>query len=406
MKRTTAGPDDGDAVPGRSRPRAPLRVVYLNPFSQEISGPDESLLALLAALVPRGVEAHLVVPARGPQAPRYEALGVTVHVGNLAPLRRDVSLGALGLFPPRLARAALEVRSLARRVGASLIHTNMEVLLEGGLAACALGLPHVLHYRGNTLDRPRLVFDGLTAVWTALSDHIFCISAATAAVFEKRGRGGKVEVLYNPVDVASFATAARSDAVRAALGATGRAPLVATVGRLHPRKDVETFVQAAALVAARHPEARFAVVGSAEAPVELEYERRIRALVAEVGLTSRFTLAGARRDIPAVMKALDVFVLTSRHEGFGRVVAEAMAAERPIIVAREGAPPELVEEDRYGLCATPADPADFAAKILGVLARPDASAAMAARAAHRAHGFDARAVAENVLERYHILTGK
>jgi glycosyltransferase involved in cell wall biosynthesis len=381
-----------------------VRVVYLNPFSQEVSGPDESLLALLTELVPLGVEAHVILPARGPQAPRYEALGATVHVAALAPLRRDFSPAAVGLFPGRLLRAAVEVRGIARRVGATLIHTNMEVLLEGGLAARALGIPHVLHYRGNTLDHPRLVFDGLTAIWTALADHVYCISRATAAVFERRGRGRKVEVLYNPLDVAAFATAERSLVVRAALGAAEPGPLVGAVGRLHPRKDIETFVRAAALVAARVPDARFVVVGSAEAPVEVEYRRRLEALVGELGLAGRLTLAGARRDIPAVMKALDVFALTSRHEGFGRVVAEAMAAGRPVVVAREGAPPELVEEDRYGLCASPADPADFAEKILGLLARPEAAAVMAARAAERARGFDARTVAEKVMARYRALS--
>jgi glycosyltransferase involved in cell wall biosynthesis len=165
-------------------------------------------------------------------------------------------------------------------------------------------------------------------------------------------------------------------------------------------------VRAAAVVAPRVPGARFVVVGAAEVPVEIEYERRLVALIAQLGLAGRVTLTGARRDIPAVMKALDVFALTSRHEGFGRVVAEAMAAGRPVVVAREGAPPELVEEDRYGLCATPADPADFAEKILGVLARPEASAAMAARAAERARGFDARAIAEKVLARYHALAAR
>jgi len=380
-----------------------VRVLYLNPFSQEVSGPDESLLALLKQLIPLGVDAHLVLPQSGPQVPRYEALGVTVHVCHLAMLRRDMSAAAT-FFPARLARAAFEVRGVARRVGAELIHTNMEVLLEGGIAARTLGIPHVLHYRGNTLDEPRLVFDALTATWTALADHVYCISRATAAVFERRGRGRKVEVLYNPLDVAAFASAPRSDALRATLGAAGQGPLVGTVGRLHPRKDVETFVRAAALVAARVPAARFVVVGSAEAPVEVAYRRRVEGLIAEVGMEGRVTLAGARRDMPAVMKALDVFALTSRHEGFGRVVAEAMAAGRPVVVAREGAPPELVEEDRYGLCATPADPADFAEKILGVLERPEASAAMAARAAERARGFDARAVAATVRARYEALT--
>jgi glycosyltransferase involved in cell wall biosynthesis len=380
-----------------------VRVLYLNPFSQALSGPDESLLALLARLGPRGVQAHVVLPAAGPQVPRYEALGASVHVANLAMLRRDLSPAAAALFPARLARAVIEVRAIARRVGAQLIHTNMEVLLEGGLAARALGVPHVHHYRGNTLDEPRLVFDGLTATWTALADHIYCISRATAAVFERRGRGAKVEVLYNPLDVAAFAGAARSAAVRASLGGGAGGPLVGTAGRLHPRKDLETFARAAAHVAARAPGARFVIVGSAEAPIELDYQRKVEALVRELGLEGRLTFAGARRDMPDVMKALDAFVLTSRHEGFGRVVAEAMAASLPVVVSREGAPPELVEEDRFGLCAAPADVADFGEKVLGLLARPDAAAAMGARAAEKAREFDAAAVAARVLQRYQSL---
>jgi glycosyltransferase involved in cell wall biosynthesis len=380
-----------------------MRVLYLNPFSQEVSGPDESLRGLLAALVPAGVEAHVVLPAAGPQVPRYEALGAAVHIAPLAVLRRGLAAGGALLYPARAARAAHAVAALARRVGAALIHTNMEVLLEGGVAARWLRLPHVLHYRGNTLDQPRLVFDALTAAWTALADHVYCISRATAGVFERRNRARKVEVLYNPLDVQAFAGARRSDEVRAALGAGPGDLLVGTVGRLHPRKDLETFVRAAALVAAGAPRARFAIVGSAEGPAEEAYRRQMEALARACGLDGRLTFTGARRDMPAVMKALDLFVLTSRHEGFGRVVAEAMAAARPVVVTREGAPPELVEEGRFGLCAAPADPADFAAAMGRLLADPAAAGAMAARAAERARGFDAAAVAARVLARYEAL---
>jgi glycosyltransferase involved in cell wall biosynthesis len=368
-----------------------------------VSGPDESLRAMLSGLIPAGVEAHLVLPELGPQVSRYEALGVTVHVAKLATLRRDLSPRVAAAYPLKLARAVAQVRGILRAVRADLVHTNMEVLLEGGLAARSLGLPHVLHYRGNTLDQPRWVFDALTATWSATADHIYCISRATASVFERRGRGGKVEVLYNCLDVGAFSRAERSADVRAALGAAGDGPLIGAVGRLHPRKDVETFVRAAALVAAAEPRARFVVVGLAEAPVEIEYQKRIEALIQELGLVGRFTLAGARRDMPAVMKALDMFVLTSRHEGFGRVVAEAMAAARPIVVAAEGAPPELVEDGRYGLCAAPADPADFAKKILGLLGAPEATAAMSARAAERGRGFAVDAAAQRVLARYRAL---
>jgi glycosyltransferase involved in cell wall biosynthesis len=379
-----------------------MRVVYLNPFSQEVSGPDESLRALLGALIPSGLEAHVVLPAPGPQVERYEALGATVHFAPLAPLRRDLTVST-ALYPLQLARAVTSVARIARRVGAQLVHTNMEVLLEGGLAARALGIPHVLHYRGNTLDRPRWVFDALTAAWTATSSHIFCISRATAAVFERRGRGAKVEVLYNPIDLRAFATAKRSEAVRAALGCRGGQILVGTVGRIHPRKDLETFLRAAAMATAHGDPLHFAVVGTAEAPVEQAYQRRLQTLVRDLNLESRVTFAGARRDIPAVMAALDLFVLTSRHEGFGRVVAEAMAAARPVVVSNEGAPPELVEGGRYGLCARPGDPGDFVRQIRHLLSHPAEAAALGTRARARASSFDAQVIADRVRTRYQEL---
>lgn len=380
-----------------------MRVLYLNPFSQEVSGPDESLRALLGALVPAGVEAHVVLPASGPQVERYQALGATVHFAPLAPLRRDLSFEAAA-YPFHLARAALAVRAIARTVGADLIHTNMEVLLEGGVAARALGIPHVLHYRGNTLDRPKWVFDVLTAAWNAGADRIYCISRATAEVFEKRGRGAKVEVLYNGIDHAAFAGAARADDVRRSLGAGPGDLLIGTVGRIHPRKDVETFLRALAAVARDRPAARGVVVGVAEAPVEHDYRRRLDALVRELGIEGRVTFAGARRDMPAVMAALDVFVLSSRHEGFGRVVAEAMAAARPMVVTDEGAPPELVEGGRYGLVARPADPADFAAKISDLLADPRGAAERARRARDRAQAFGAATAGARVRACYDQLT--
>lgn len=381
-----------------------MRVLYLNPFSQEVSGPDESLRTLLAALIPQGVEAHIAVPALGPQVTRYESLGARVHVAPLAILRRDLSLDA-ALLPARLARAAIAVGAIARQVRADLIHTNMEVLLEGGLAARALGLPHVLHYRGNTLDRPKWVFDALTAVWTATADQVFCISEATADVFRRRGRTSRIEVLYNPVDLVAFERAGPSPELRAALGAHPGHRLVGTVGRIHPRKDLETFVRAAAQIVGRAPDTRFAIVGAAEAPVEQTYRRHLDGLVRQLGLQDRLVFAGARRDVPAVMRALDVFVLTSRHEGFGRVVAEAMATARPMVVTDEGAPPELVGRGRYGLCAAPADPSAFAENILKLLDDPDGAAALGARATEAARQFDALAIAERVLARYRTLVG-
>jgi glycosyltransferase involved in cell wall biosynthesis len=379
-----------------------MRVIYLNPFSQEVSGPDESLRALLADLIPRGLEAHIVLPAPGPQVSRYEALGAQVHFAPLAILRRDVSL-ATASYPARLARSVWAIGNLARRVGADLIHTNMEVLLDGGLAARALRLPHVLHYRGNTMDRPKPVFDALVAVWTRTADQVFCISRATADIFRRRGHDGGIEVLYNPLDLSRFRPGPASAEVRAALGAGPEDVLIGTVGRIHPRKDLETFIRAAAEVSPAIPRARFVVVGAAEAAVETAYAARLQAMVGEAGLGGKLLFAGARRDVADVMRALDLFMLTSRHEGFGRVVAEAMATARPIVVTDEGAPPELIERDRFGLCAAPGDAPAFARHVIDLLATPARAAAIGTAAAEAARQFDAARIGARVWERYHQL---
>lgn len=380
-----------------------MRVLYLNPFSQEISGPDQSLRSLLKYLIPRGLEAHVVLPAEGPQIPRYRDLGAAVHVAPLAPLRRDLSISALA-YPARLARAAMNVAAIARQVGAQLIHTNMEILLEGALAAGALQLPHVLHYRGNTLDSPKLVFDALTAAWTGGADLVYCISEATAGVFRRRNRGRNVEVLYNPVEVQSFREAAGAASMRAQLGATDGELLVGTVGRIHPRKNLETFIRAAAVVTRKLGDrVKFVIVGTAEADVELSYRAEIEELVRSLNLGATVRFAGALRDMPAVMGALDVFTLTSRHEGFGRVVAEAMAAGRPVVVSDEGALPELVGHGAYGRLASALVPADFADRILELLSDRDEARRLGALAAQSAARFDGPIIADRVWSRYRAL---
>lgn len=388
-------------LPGDTRRR--LRVLYLNPFSQEVSGPDESLLTLLGALAPLGVLPHVVLPRPGPQVPRYEALGVKVHFAPLTILKRALSPVQMALLPPRLVRGTFAVARIARRERIDLIHSNMEVILDGAFASRLLRIPHVLHYRGNTLDRPKLVFDVLTRFWTRTAEKVLCISEATADVFRRRGLGAKVEAVYNAVDLATFAEARRSPEVRRSLGASEGDVLVGTVGRLHPRKDVATFLRTGALLAREVPSLRLAVIGCAEVPEEHAYEASLRRLVTELGIGERVVFVGARRDMPEVLRALDLFVTCSRNEGFGRVVAEAMAAGTPIVATAEGAYPELLG-DGAGLLAASASEREFARAARALLLDPAARERAARAGAVRAQEFDASGVASRVRAVYQAVS--
>lgn len=376
-----------------------VRVLYLNPFSREVSGADESLMTLLEVLVPLGVKPHVILPTAGPPVPRYEALGAEVHIIPLAVVHRGMSWQT-ALFPAQLARGVAAVARLVRKLKVDLIHTNMEVVLEGGLAARLLRIPHVMHYRGNTYDEPKAVFDALTKIWTATAHHIYCISEGTANIFRRRGYDDRVEVMYDSIDVEAYRRAVFSPAVRASLGARPDQPLIGTVGRIHPRKDMETFIRAAALILAEVPAAQFVIVGPAEVPAEHAYLARMKDLVRDLNLTDRVRFVGGRRDIPDVMRALDLFVLSSRHEGFGRVVAEAMAAARPLVVTNEGAPPELIGGGAYGLAAAPGDANDFARQILTLLRDPARAAKMGAAGEKAADLFSLQSVGRRVWGRY------
>ena len=92
------------------------------------------------------------------------------------------------------------------------------------------------------------------------------------------------------------------------------------------------------------------------------YVADIKALVEQLGLTSRITFTGHRSDIRRLLPAFDILCIPSRNEAFGLTVIESMAAGRPVVGSNSGAIPELLE-DHSGLLATFDDPVSWAAQL-------------------------------------------
>lgn len=232
--------------------------------------------------------------------------------------------------------------SLAARVAARLARVPALVLTRHGLGS----------------GRPAAGWRRRLNRWVAeaLTDAIIAVSDAVAAQVIAEGVDHRlVRVVPNGIDVEEF-TRASGAAVRLELG-VGSRPLVGMVARLVPEKAPQDFIQAAALLKRRFPEASFVLVGGGPA------EGQLKELARRLGLGGEFHFLGYRRDVAALTAALDVAVLTSHQEGLGLVLLEAMAAAKPVVATAVGGIAEVVEPEVTGLLVPPGEPQQVAAAV-------------------------------------------
>ena len=143
------------------------------------------------------------------------------------------------------------------------------------------------------------------------------------------------------------------------------APLIGCIARVHPMKDHANFLRAAAKINAIRPDAIFILVGQDTDGVG------ITSLVRELGLTDAVRILGERRDVAAIMAALDILVLSSSHnEAFPNVIGEAMACGVPCVVTDVGESSNIV--GTTGFTVPPRDSDALAHAVVSLIQRSDA----------------------------------
>jgi len=175
----------------------------------------------------------------------------------------------------------------------------------------------------------------------------------------------KIVRIYNGVDLDYFSRGAGAD-LRAELGLPRESILIGMVANLRRPKGYEYFVRAARLISDRVPETKFIAVGEKDKVIAGE----LKDLIHQLGLEGKFFFLGFRSDIPAILKGLDVFVLSSTDEGLSIATIEAMAAGRPVVVTRSGGPEEIVQDGKTGFLVPPANAETLAARVCDVLVDP------------------------------------
>lgn len=345
-------------------PSGPLRVVQVA-GSGDVGG-GERYLEILARRVDRARFAlEVVVPEPGRLQGRLEALGIPVHRVDLTRLVDPVALRRLAALVR--ARGPALVQSHGAR---SNFYARLACRLAGGSVHIA-----TVHnaLRDYPVSAPRRALYRALDRWTVpLSARVVCVAGALA-----REYGSRAVVIPNGVELERFDPARVGGAPGRERWGLGAAPVVGFIGRLTPQKDPETFLRALARLRPLVPGVRALVVG--DGPLRGRLEAQAHAL----GLADVCRFTGAREDVPELLAAMDVFVLSSVSEGFPFAVLEAMAMGRAVVATAVSGVDELIEPGVSGLLVAPRDPAALAQAVAEVLRAPDRRAAFGRAARER-----------------------
>jgi len=270
----------------------------------------------------------------------------------------------LGRRPGLDWRCSYRLAALLRREQVDVIHAHQYTPFFYGLMARLLyRRPAVLftEHGRHFPDYPRRKRVLANRLLLRRRDRVVAVGEAVrqAIIANERIPAGRVEVVYNGVNLAPFAAGAPDRAaLRRELGVGPDDLVIVQVARLDYLKDHATAVRTLAHVVRRRPDARLVLVG--EGP-EAD---RINDQVRRSGLEANLRPLGLRQDVARLLAAADVFLLTSISEGIPLTLIEAMAAGLPVVATRVGGVAEVVEDGGTGLLAAAGDDAALAGHVL------------------------------------------
>lgn len=348
-----------------------------------MSGGEIALLNLIRHIDRTRFEPVVLLFSDGPLKDRLREIDVETHVMNLdgkvLNARKD-ALGIRSLFLINEIFASLSfvfsLRREIRKLKPHVLHTNsLKSDVLGGIAGRLSGVPVVWHVRDRITTKylPPVVVSAFRTLARTLPDFVIANSRSTLESLDlhekpdeaiySRAKTQRAFAIHDGIEPRGF----RPDFKSISTLSGNRQKRIGLIGRISPWKGQGIFIQAAARVLKKFPDARFVIAGSAMFG-EHDFERQVKELAGELGVTDCVDFLGFVENVPDLLSSLDMVVHASTiGEPFGQVVIEGMASGKAVIATDGGGVPELIEHGKSGLLIPMSDPDAMADAIVRLL---------------------------------------
>ncbi len=345
------------------------RVLHIITTFSVSSGAAENTRLTVNALPRNQFEVFLAVPPGQSMAPR---LGSDVTQLGLRYLARAIE-------PWRDIAAFLELYRLCKKWRFDVVHThNSKDGILGRWAAHLAGVPAVVHtihnlpFRASPYAFVNRLYAAVERLTARITDTFLAVSSQNIADYleQRIGAPDQYRVVYSGLELERYRLTVSRAKARALLGLPDATAVVGWFGRLNYQKDPLTFVRAAAEVAKAIPDVRFIVCG--DDPLGEDLAIPVRGLVQDLGISDRLHFLGFRPDLPLVLHAVDLVMHSSRYEGMGRTVCEALLCGRPVVgTAVDGMREVMISNQRGGILVAPGQPEELARAAVSLLRDPE-----------------------------------
>ncbi len=342
------------------------------------------VLHLIGTLSPGGAERNLYYLAPNFAKSEFSySICCLMRKGSMAEEIENygVPVYELGFRRRYTIQTILKLKRLLKEKQITILHTHLfEPGFIGRIAAWLAGTPVIItHEHGKTLWKRwyHRLFERLALARTDMRIVVSRDIMQLRALREGTP-ASKLVLIENAVDPRPFEIAqSRRAQVRQKLGLDGYF-VIGTVGRLIEAKCYDKLLQVAANVYDANQSVRFLIIG--DGPLS----KRLRQLAKELKVGGVVKFLGQRDDIPDLLSAIDLYVITSQREGLPVSLIEAMMAGKPIVATAVGGIPEAISSGKDGILIEPARTEQMHETILKLIESPDERERLGANAKEKA----------------------